>query len=91
MTERLCRRVLQRAFLLVSATSIIVATLADGKVLFVKISELVGLDTTLIIDEKSLQAINLDTGKVNLIAKVRGPFGMDWRSDNAKSAVATKI
>lgn len=62
----------------------------NGKVLFVETSEFVGWDSSLLIEEKSIQAVNLDTGKVDIVAKVRSSLGMNWRSDNVKPAAPAK-
>jgi dipeptidyl aminopeptidase/acylaminoacyl peptidase len=60
----------------------------NGKQLFIKVSEIVGIDSPLFIEEKSLQAINLDTGRVIVVAKVRSSLGIDWHSANVKSVGA---
>ena len=53
----------------------------DGKFCVIRLSEFVGRDSPWLIEEKSLQAVYLDTGKVVEIATVRnsyGPLGLDW-------------
>lgn len=53
----------------------------DGKFCFVKVSEFVGRDSPWLIEEKSLQAVNLNTGEVVAVATVKnsyGPLGLDW-------------